>query len=412
MPRSSILALKRQAMFALVSVLIIFALLAGLRAPSEPVMPAAAPVNPTFQPVATGSPLEADALVAILPVANRNDSLRRLARQAATTESPAQALMMASDTLSAMRRHGDDRLGGYAESLLLSDALSEQTRARLMLADLYQYQHRFDQAERQLSALRADQPNDVQTWLLSANVARVQGRIGAAKSACETADRLSRSAWTIACKTDIAILTGQAGVYERALDELKKLPDYRQHRSSSLAVWLADIADRAGQTAAAERHFRQAMVLGPGPYELDRYLRFLLTQQKAQTAQQLLQWWQQGRDRVSALNLLNAAIIAKALGERARAESLAAQFKHRVDEQGKTKHWRELTRYWLAFEADTQMALQQARRNWANQKEPIDALLLARAANAQGATGVLRNLEQELQARRMISVLNRLSIGA
>jgi hypothetical protein len=95
--------------------------------------------------------------------------------------------------------------------------------------------------------------------------------------------------------------------------------------------------------------------------------------------------------RAIALRRLGAAQAASAAG------ALQARFAA-ARERGDTTHLREEGRFELDVRGDAAAALKLAQANWARQKEPADAVLLARAAAAAGhreAAAPLRRLVRD-----------------
>ena len=151
-----------------------------------------------------------------------------------------------------------------------------------------------------------------------------------------------------------------------------------------LRLWaltnLAEIAERLGRTAAAERHYREALALGRrNAYLLGAYGDLLLDQGRFQEVRTLLA----DENRIDSL-LLRRAIAEKGLGG-SEAGSLATLLEARFEasrRRGDVRHQREEARFRLDFGGKPSEALRLAKQNWAAQREPWDARIVLEAALA------------------------------
>ncbi len=359
-----------------------------------------------------------DEVIERLPAANRDPALRAAAR--ATLDSLeslplAVALPLVERHLIQLRRTGDAAHGGRAMHLLAADPLRDDAQAMLLKADLLQHLHRFDESATLLRTVHERLPDNRAAWLLSASVARVQGRLADARQACARAKAIRHDAWSAVCVTDLDMLSGEAGTWERLQASLSALPDGAYRNDPLLAAWLGDLADRAGESREAEEHFRRALLIGGSSFAVHRHVRFLMAKERAAEALRLLDWWQASNPELPDTLLLDQAIAAQVAGDPERADSLSAVFLQRNAPQpaGDTpRHWRELARHGLAFGNDVKHTLHCAQINWQTQKEPIDAWLLDRAALEAGEIQVRLRLRDELRSRGMSGVAARLDSDA
>ena len=145
---------------------------------------------------------------------------------------------------------------------------------------------------------------------------------------------------------------------------------------------LQEMAERLGEHAAAETHFRDALAADPqDSYLLAAYADFLLERGRAQDVLRLLGT----RTQADAL-LLRHALALSALGA-PEAATQTAVLRARVEaarRRGDTVHRREEARFALALAGNPAEAVRLAKLNWAVQKEPADLRILARAAAASG----------------------------
>lgn len=246
-----------------------------------------------------------------------------------------------------------------------------------------------------LDAVPSNDPAYAQAQLTGASVLRVQGRYAEAAIAC--AQLVGRSDDFVATLCELS-LQGLQGKLGAALSGLAALQEFAATRPPDLRAWhaaeWAEARQRAGDAAGAETLYRA----GLGQYD-DHALRaayadLLLAQGRAAEAERLLR--EHARVDAQALRLLQAQ---HALGRadpalRARvSESYAA-----ARRRGEQPHLREEATYALHIEGDAARALNLARQNWAEQREPADTLLLAAAARAAGQLHALVQLREWLRA--------------
>jgi predicted Zn-dependent protease len=154
----------------------------------------------------------------------------------------------------------------------------------------------------------------------------------------------------------------------------------------------AEIADRRGDGAAAETHFRDALALDPrDPYLIAAYCDFLLDRGRAREVLPLV------ANQTRNDNLL----LRLALAERQLPDAASAFAQHRREladrfdaarRRGDALHKREEARYRLTIENDAAGALRLARENWQVQREPADLRILSEAAAAAGDAEMQRDV--------------------
>ncbi len=175
-------------------------------------------------------------------------------------------------------------------------------------------------------------------------------------------------------------------------------------RQAATRQWLlttvAEIEELAGRPAAADAAYRQALAADRSGYDLLAYSDFLLAQNRAGEVPALLK----AEPRSDAV-LLRLAIAAHRQGAAPRrdAEELAARFEAAALRPGTTAlHAREQALFALDVQGDAARALTLARLNVQLQREPIDLLVLARAAAAMkddAARGEVKALMQQIGLR-------------
>jgi uncharacterized protein (TIGR02996 family) len=146
---------------------------------------------------------------------------------------------------------------------------------------------------------------------------------------------------------------------------------------------------RAGRPAAAEAAFRAALALEPDPYTTLDYADFLIEQKRPAQALELLK----GQARSDAVLLRLAIAGAQARTPSAKAD--AAEMRERIAlanerPDAKVFHGREQAMFALFVEADAARALELAQGNVAQQREPLDLVVLAQAARASGRADAIQ----------------------
>ncbi len=335
-------------------------------------------------------PIDAEAVLARLPdqalgVQPRATSAEGLARQARTY-------------LELARREGDPRYLGYAQRTLQqwSDA-DRPHRLRLLQATLDQSLHRFDPALEELQAVLETTTSPAlraQAHLTRATIELVRGHYPAARDACSDLARERPGLMSASCQAQVAARTGHADAAYQALQ--RELDRSNPSRDRTAAAWtlgtLADLAAQLGQPAAPD-HWEQVLTLTPGDlYARTQYADWLLQHSRPDAALALTE----GYDAVDSLAVLRAIALTQL--ERDDTE-LVAHLRQRFAEarwRGNLLHRRDYSRFLLDVENQPDDALQVARDNWQQQREPLDTRLLLRAARAADAADVEREVRDWL----------------
>lgn len=336
------------------------------------------------------TPVRDDEVVQRLPTRLDAAARQQRARLARDPQQLPLALSTARAAIERARRFGDPRELGQAQAALAPwwGQASPPPAVRLLRATVRQSQHAFDAALTDLEALAADDAVPLavqaQAGLTRAAVLQVRGRWDEARRVCESllagrfapmGEALSRPAR--ACVAELRSLRGeprQAAVDLAAL--AREAPGDRW-----LSLLRAELAQRLGDDVAAGAHFRVAAGEGADAYALAARVDWLLD--RGQNREALAQV-DTGDTEADAL-LLRRAIALHRLGD-ARAPAAVAAMRERLEAarlRGEV-HAREEARLALDALNEPARALSLAVENWAQQKEPADAVLLARAAVAAG----------------------------
>ena len=309
----------------------------------------------------------------------------KTARVAKNSTDPHSAAAAARQFIALGRAQHDERFFGYASAALQNwrDASAAPTFIALLRADIAQHQHRFVDALGILDRLIARDDIDAEAHLMRATLLMTLGRPHEARKSCQRLFSLHESFAGTVCLAQAASLTGQlSGSYNLLGNLLGQLNFDKHDKQNAWALGIAaDMAERVGDLHASERWLRQALAQAPDDLvsrlqlcdvalELDRP-REVLDLLSVQTASEPV--------------LLRRALAAARLNDESQAKQLLSDWQAAVarsEQLGVTLHLRELARGQLDLLKQPKAALETAIRNWAVQREPIDARLLLDAATA------------------------------
>ena len=355
----------------------------------------AMPLSASATPIV---PTRDDEVIDVLPAVNGNRSEERRLRQqlASAPRDPALALAAAKRYLDQAHELGDPRFAGMAMAALepWKDEASMPDPVLLMRATLQQYLHEFDAAAAGLQRLLA-RPGEArpQAWLLLATVRRVQGRYAESDAACKQVGRAGATLHGTACAAENAALRGDVARARSAFTAL--LADRRTATETQawLTTSLAELEQRAGNAAAADAAYQAALKLAPDAYTTLAFADFLIEQKRPAQALALLK--DQARSDAVLLRLTIAGTQAgapSAGADVAEMRERIALANERPD--AKVFHGREQAMFALAVEHDAKRALALARGNVAQQREPLDLLVLAQAARASGEAAAIQEAKR------------------
>lgn len=307
-------------------------------------------------------------------------------RPASATLEPAMVAVQARAYIERARATGDPRFLGYAAGLLRPwwDEPVPPPELLLLRATLKQAHHDFAGALRDLETLLHREPGHAQAWLTRATVLRVQGRLPEALAACMELQGRADDFIVALCGNAVRGLSGQRAAAAAALEALA---DESRGYNAAVRAWYAaeraDLAERAGDDARALRLYAGAIAAGADDPPLRAaFADLLLDLGRPEEALRIVGETSGAAPTADVLRL-RQVLALRALERRdvaleaALADSFAAA--HR---RGEGAHLREETRFILDVLGDAQRALALARDNWEQQRQPIDARLLAAAALA------------------------------
>jgi predicted Zn-dependent protease len=297
-------------------------------------------------------PIDDAAVLERLP--ERTDpSLRDVKRlRAALDRNPrdlALAVRLARRAIEAARETGDPRFFGQAQAALAPwwKQPDPPAQALLLRATLKQSTHDFTGALADLDRLVAANPRDGQALLTRATVLTVQGRYAEARADCARIARLTVPLVTIACDAAPASVSGEAASAYRALTGALAA----RGADAGLAEWAhtlaGEIAQRRGDAAAAEAHFRAALALDwRDPYLLAAYADFLLDRNRPAEVVPLLKDYTRNDNLLLRLTLAEARLPEMRSSFDAHRSDLEDRF-DAARRRGDALHRREEARYAL-----------------------------------------------------------------
>jgi hypothetical protein len=363
-----------------------FVLVGLLAGPLTPAPALAVPVTP-------GDDAE---VVEVLPATATSRDERQWRRElAAHPKDAAAATAAARRWLGNARELGDPRFAGQALAALepWSDPATAPDDVLLMQATVDQYLHEFDAAATKLERLTKRAHRNAQAWLTLATVRRVQGRYAESDTACRALAGVVAGPYEAACLAENEGLAGRVGSAWATLSRLVATPGLPAATRNWLLTTLAELEARAGHTVSAEADYRSALALHRDPYTTISYADFLLERGRDLDVIALLR----GEPRSDAV-LLRLAIAGTRV-ESAEGARDASEMRDRIalaNERPDVRvlHAREQAMFALRVDADARRALELARVNVRQQREPVDLLLLAQAARAVRDPAAVREAEQ------------------
>jgi hypothetical protein len=334
------------------------------------------------------TPTRDDEVIEVLPATAANSEDRQLRKRlAARPNDPALATAVARRYFAQSRESGDPRFAGLALAALAAwpDAATAPDDVLFLRATLEQYLHEFDVSVAHLRQLLARPGGDrnSQAWLTLATVLRVQGRYADSDEACRKVGSAGAELYAAACLAENAALRGETTAARRSFERL--LADSRLPPGTRgwLLTSVAELEERDGRAAAADAAYRGVLKLGPDSYAAVAYADFLIAQKRPGEALVVL------KDETRTDPVLLRLAIAGTLARAPSAERDAAEMRERIAlanerPEARVLHGREQAMFALAIEHDAARALELARGDVAQQREPLDLLVLAQAARASG----------------------------
>jgi hypothetical protein len=333
-------------------------------------------------------PTDDQAILDTLPVRPgdpRGAKLRDLRAQLSKDpKNLAVAMNLARAYYSQLAEEGDPRFIGYAQGALAPwwNAADAPVEVLVMRASIKQYRHEFSEALADLSLAQSKDPKYVTAWTTSAAIHTVQARYDLARQHCDKLFSLTSRLLAQGCVSSIDSLTGRSEQAYASL--LKELELAGAQAAPEQKLWvqtrLGEMAQRRGDLALAEKHFKAGLALGISDgYLQAAYADLLLQQNRYQEVVALL------KDKTRSDILLMRLVIAEqklnSPDFAQHRDALIARFEA-ASQRGDKVHQTEESRFNLQVLNKPKEALRLAQENWQLQREPRDAMALLEAANA------------------------------
>jgi len=312
---------------------------------------------------------------------------------AASRADPNASAIIAQEFIDLGRSQNDERYFGYAAAALQPWSARRDVPVQLAIlqADIAQHQHRFTEALRMLDDVIARDGKNARARLMRATLQMTQGQPQLALRDCQRLLVLQASFAATVCIAQASSLNGKLAASYRLLSDTLRQPVVAGNADQyAWAFGVAgEMAERLGDSEAVEIWLRKAIELMPT--DLVSRLQLcdvLLRRGQAQAVASLLE------DAPAS----EPVLLRRALAEQYLAGTKALddwnEAKSRSEQLGIRLHLRELARGQLELLHQPQRAFETARQNWAVQREPADARILALTARAVGNRETLRQLAQ------------------
>ena len=309
-----------------------------------------------------------------------------------------QSLLQIQALLLQAEKTGDPRYLGYAEAQLqpLTNKAAVDDEVLLLRAKIYQFNHRFAQAQIDIAQVLQHQPTHPQALLLQASIYQVRAEFDLARQSCQRLRSFSTLSLALICEAQVDSLNGKAA---QSMQTMHTLLASVNRLEPSQQTWfylgLGDVAMRQGEFKQAETYYRR--LDNNQPVVLAALADVLLAQKRYTEVSQYLRNYQQH----DAL-LLRFAIAQQALNLPVNdlINTLNARFAA-LRLRGDNSHLREQAMFSLQLLHEPQQALLLARDNWQQQREPQDAQIYWSSAQATQAKSDLKIIKTWLQKTQL-----------
>jgi len=303
--------------------------------------------------------------------------LRDAVRKAPGDAAPAVALAQAYFAMAQAR--GDPRYVGYADAVVSQFSQHMTPDLLLIRGALRQYRHDFDEALTDFAAALAQDPDRAGAHAWRGAIYLVESRYVDARRECEALQRLQRPVLYGGCFGLVQAYTGQLTSAYATLQQALALARYDEQRLW-LLTRLGEVSAWQGQSARAERHYRDALALGQDDgYLLAAWADFLLDAKRPADVVKLLAAWEASDPLL--LRLAEAETLLRLPAAKAHVQALDDRFAA-AKLRGDTTHRAEEARFQLRLRGNPALAVQLATANYQVQKEPRDLRVLLESALA------------------------------
>ena len=313
------------------------------------------------------------------------ETLRASARKSPGDAAAAAALAQAYFGVAQAR--GDPRYVGYADAVVSQFDQHMSADLLVIRGTLRQYRHDFDEALADFAAALAQDPDRADAHAWRGAIYLVEAQYDKARQECAALLKLQRPVLHGGCNGLVQAYTGQLTSADVTLQQALALARYDDQRLW-LLTRLGEVAAWLGQSARAERHYRDALALGQDDaYLLAAWADFLLDKNRPADVVNLLAAWETSDPLL--LRLAEAETLLQMPEAKAHVQALDDRFAA-AKLRGDTTHRAEEARFQLRLRKNAALAVQLAAANYQVQKEPRDLRVLLEAALAARDAGAAR----------------------
>lgn len=295
------------------------------------------------------------------------------------------ALKLADAYIDYARSTGDARYLGRALAVIEPWMQNKSVPVPVLLthATILQSRHFFADARRELAAILARDPGNMQAWLTLATVALVQGDYATANNSCVHLATISGNFMGMLCTAQLRSIDGHA---RQAYALLGFIEDPGSEAPATIKAYIeglmADTAMHLGKPVEAETHFKAALQWTPGDnFLLADYADFLLDQNRPHDVIALVKDYTQSD--TSFLRLVMAEAALHSPHTQADIAQMQARFAA-MEQRGSHVFQREQAIFELHLKHDPARALSLAQENWSVQRAPQDMRIFMESALAAG----------------------------
>jgi Tfp pilus assembly protein PilF len=290
---------------------------------------------------------------------------------------------------------GDPRYVGYADAVVSQFGQHMTADLLLIRGMLRQYRHDFDEALVDFAAALEQDPDRAGAHAWRGAIYLVEAQYANARKECEALQRLQRPVLQGGCAALVQAYTGQLTSAYATLQKALSLT-----RNDDQRLWLltrlGEVSAWQGQSARAERHYRDALALGRDDgYLLAAWADFLLDNKRPAEVLTLLKPWEASDPLL--LRLAEAETVLQLPAAKAHVQALDDRFSA-AKLRGDTTHRSEEARFQLRLRGNSALAVQLATANYQIQKEPRDLRVLLESALTARDTAAAQPARDWLQS--------------
>ncbi|MBL1274619.1 MAG: hypothetical protein COB30_000870 [Ectothiorhodospiraceae bacterium] len=313
-------------------------------------------------------------------------------------------------SINVARKKSDPRYFGYAKAALqptIKQYFISGTHTGLLIhwADIMQFMHQFDEAERTLQRVINISRDNPRTNLMLSAIYQAQGRYPEALKQCNALFTRTSMLVLTACITQIKSLTGNL---KDSFTVLSKQVYRESHSNAVNHAWvlsiLAEMSERLNKNDQAADFFTESLRLDPlNGFTRSAYADFLLDQGKYRQVKDILS------DHLFTDGLLLRYTMADVHSKsnhqstrqeiRNNIEKLHANYSLSQKMDGDS-HLRDQAIFYLYLKKQQSKALALAKSNWEIYKEPADARILLRCAHLAGDEKTINQLREWKESNR------------